>query len=431
MSFKNRLYIILILFFTTLFYWACKKDVATESGGIMPTIDTTIIGNVIFKEPPTIITNNGVTITVNRSCPCNPSWEIYYFSANAPFITDTVNTIYTWTIRMASNIVLTGKNAQYMFAQKGTWDIELEIKTNNQSVYRYTFNVQPYGQRVNNRNVVIKADCIDANRKYFVSLFSPYWQPLDGYVNAIFWDLGDGTILKDTNYIQHKYPMIQKDTTYFVKQFINNSNGCKDSAILPVFVPATYVNDTGVFINVKKFTWSKSNHCKPNHEEFTFIADTSGMPANAIYEWDFKDYVKGVRGKIVKHKFTYPNRYDVNLRVWHNGRIISEWYDTTVRANGQYVTPIAFFYSSVEQDTLDTVRRFFNCQSKFDNGTFLDSIHWTFGDGFSLSRPKDDYNARHTYKKLSVPMTYDVRMIIRASSGCFDTSYTKVVIPKL
>jgi len=423
-----RQYIICTI--VALLFFACKKD-ANNITGTLPSVDTVITGTVVFKEAPVTYTKNSIAVTVARSCPCYPSHEIYFFTANTPNITDTVNTTYTWTIRMANTIVLTGKKVEYIFPMKGEWDVELEIKTNGQIVDAMTIRVKPYGQRANNLNLSIHADCIDSNRKYFVSLFSTHQAPLDGYVNAIYWDFGDGTHLTDTNYLQHKFPIIPKDTTYIVKLFINNSNGCKDSTSLPVFVPATYVNDTGAYINTAKFFWSKTNACNPSSEEFTFIADTSKMPANAIYEWDFKDYVSGVTGTRVKHKFTFPNRYDVTLRVWHNGRKISEWYDTTVRAKGQFVTPIAFFYSSIEEVKVDSIRRFFNCGSKFDNGTYLADIEWNFGDGTIIHRPQDDYNARHTYARKTTDQTYLVKMLITASSGCQDSSQTTVVIPKL
>lgn len=416
--------------FAAVIFFSCQKITNTPTG-TLPYVDTLVTGNIIFKETPQTFYHNSISVTVNRSCPCYPSHEIYFFTANTPNIIDTLNTTYTWTIRMASTIVLTGKKVQYVFPQKGEWDVELEVKTNGQLVDNMTVHVKPYGQRANNLNVSIHADCIDNNRKYFVSLFSTHQAPLDGYVNAIYWDFGDGTHLTDTNYLQHKFPIIQKDSTYYVKLFINNSNGCKDSAQLAVFVPATYVNDTSVYIHTAKFVWSKTNHCAPSSEEFTFIADTSKMPANAIYEWDFKDYVRGVIGKKVKHKFTFPNRYDVTLRVWHNGRMISEWYDTTVRAQGQFVTPIAYFYSTVEEVKTDSVRRFFNCVSKFDNGTFLVDAYWDFGDGYTMHTPQYDYNARHTYLRKNVDVTYPVKMVITASSGCKDSSNTTVVIHKL
>ena len=421
---------IFLFFGVMILFFSCKKDVNTEST-ILPTIDTIITGTVIFKEPAQIFYHNNMSVTVARSCPCNPSNEIYFFTANTPTITDTLNTTYTWTIRMATTYIMQGKKMQFVFERAGTWKVELEVKTNGVVVDTMSVTVTPYGQKANNRNISIHADCINSNKKYFVSLYSTHNVPLDGSVNAIYWDFGDGTHLTDTNYIQHKFPIIQKDTTYIVKLFINNTSGCKDSTSLNVFVPATYINDNGAYIDTVKFTWTQSDACYPNSEEFTFIADTSKMPANAIYLWDFKDYVRDIPGKIATHKFTFPNRYDVTLRVMHNGRMISEWYDTTVRAKGQFVTPIAYFYSSVEQDTLDTVRRFFNCQSKFDNGGFLDTVVYNFGDGTIIGRPRDDYNARHTYHKQATAKEYLVKMVITANSGCKDSSYTKVIIPKL
>ncbi len=420
---KKILLFFLICSSVALLFFACTKTPGSATTAL-PNVDTIVNGNITFNEPPLVYARNNISVTVARSCPCYPSHEIYFFTANTPGITDTINTTYTWSIYMASTIVLTGKKVQYIFPIKGEWNVHLDVKTNGQLVDSMTIHVTPYGQRTANRNVSIHADCIDANRKNFISLFSTHNAPLDGHVNAIYWDFGDGTHLTDTNYLQHEYPKIAKDTTYIVKLYINNSNGCKDSAFLPVFIPATYNLNC-------HFTWSKTDACKPNHEVFTFIADPTGVPANATYLWDFKDYVWNVTGQTATHEFTFPNRYDVTMKIMYEGRELCHWYDTTVRAKGQFVTPIAYFYSSVEQDTLDTVRRFFNCGSKFDNGTFLTDILWVFGDGDSTHRPQDDFNARHTYRKQNIDKTYLVKMVITASSGCKDSSYTNVVIPKL
>lgn len=419
---------VFILSLLWLSFFSCKKNdtSSTTTSTTQPTVDTVITGTIKFTEQPQTFTNNNVTVTVARSCPCYPSNEIYFFTANATNITDTANTTYTWYIRMTTTVTLDGKKVQYVFPRANItngYTVDLEVKTNNQLVGSVSFKVYPLGQQANNKNVSIHADCIDNNRKNFISFYSTDIDPIDGYVNARYWDFDDGTSSTE-KFVQHEFPKLSYDKYYYVKLFVNNSSGCKDSAMQKVFVPAIY-SDT------VRFTWTKSDACNPNSEEFTFVADTSKMPANAIYEWDFKDYVLGVRGTVVKHKFTFPNRYDVNLRVWHEGRMISEWYDTTVVAKGQNVTPIAYFYSSVENDSANTVRRFFNCQSKFDNGGYLIDIIWDYGDGFSEHRSQYDYNARHTYYKQSTPKTYLTKMVITATSGCKDSSYATVTIPAL
>ncbi len=414
------------LFISTLFL-SCNKEANTTStsNSSLPAVDTIITGPVIFKETPQIVTNSNGSIIVQyqRSCPCNPSHEIYYFTANTPTITDTLNTTYTWTIRMASTFILTGKKVQFIFQRAGFWTVELEVKTKGIVVGNLNINVNPFGQFGNNKNVSIHADCIDSNRKNFISFYSTDIEPIDGFVNARYWDFNDGTSSTE-KYIQHEFPKAPYDKTYTVKLFVSNSSGCKDSAIQSVFVPGDYSN-------LKcKYTYTKTDACKPSNEVFTFMADSIGVPKGAFYIWDFKDYVKDIPGKTVSHQFTFPNRYDVTMKIMYNGRQLCSNYDS-VFAKGQNVTPIAYFYSSIVEETSTTIRRFFNCLSKFDNGTYLSDIVWTYGDGYSEHRPHDDYNARHTYNKQINDSTYTVKMVITASSGCKDSSYTTVVIPKL
>jgi hypothetical protein len=408
--------------FAMLMLASCKKDANNTTSGNLPKIDTAIVGTVIIKEPPVVYDNGKTKVTVSHSCPCKPSNEIYFFSANNNTITDSLHTTYTWTINMASTFTLTGKNVQFVFDRKGQWDVKLEIKTNGVLIDNVTVTVYPYGQLANNRNVAIRADCIDTNKKYFVSIFSTELEPGDGYVDARYWDFGDGTS-DNRKYVQHYFPQVPYDKTYNVQLFIHNSNGCKDSATLPVFVPASY------FLNCK-YTYTSTDACKPSHEVFTFTANTVGVPANAEYIWDFKDYVKDIKGNQVDHEFSFRNRYDVTLKIMYNGMQLCSSYDS-VLAKGQNVTPTAFFYASLEKDSANIYRQFFNCTSKFDNGGFLIDIVWDYGDGFSEHRPKDDYNARHDYVKKSFDATYNVKMVITDTSGCKDTSSTKVFIPKL
>jgi PKD domain len=413
---------ITILFLAVIFFSCQKKDTPIIEN--LPTVDTVITGTVIFKEPAHTFGGGNISVTVARSCPCYPSNEIYFFTANTPNITDTVNTTYTWTVKMTTDFVLTGKKVQFVFPRAGGWRVNLEVKTNGVLVDSMHVDVIPFGQQANNKNVSIHADCIDSNRKNFISFYSTHTAPTDGSVNAIYWDFDDGTHY-DSQYVQHEFPKLAYDKYYYVKLFISNTSGCKDSAMQKVFVLGYYNNLPC------KFTWSQTSACKPYNEVFTFVADTLGVPNGATYVWDFKDYVIDFSGQKVTHEFTYPNRYDVTMKIMYQGRELCSHYDTNVRAKGQNVTPIAYYYSSVEQDTLDTVRQFFNCQSKFDNGGFLEDIIWYYGDGTFEHRSQYDYNSRHTYHKQVADKTYHTKMVIVANSGCRDTSYFDIVIPKL
>ena len=421
---KLSIFIIAYLFIVGIS--SCTKQIESKSVNVnIPSVDTLITGTVTYREPIQIKNSATGKIEVKyiRSSPCYPSNEIYFFTANTPSITDTLNTTYTWTIRMASTYILTGKKVQFVFERAGFWKVELAVKTNDILVDSMSIDVNPFGQKANNRNVGIIADCINSNIKSFVSFSSTALTPIDGYINARYWNFDDGSH-SDSQFVQHQFPLVPYDKRYDVTLFINNSSGCKDSAISKVFVPATY--------NLPcKFTWSKTDACKPNKEIFTFVADTTGVPSGAIYLWDYKDYVKDVVGATTTHLFTHPNRYDVTLKIMYKGRELCQYYDTNVVAKGQNVTPIAYFYTSIEEVKPDSVRRFFNCQSKFDNGGFLIDILWDYGDGVTQHRPQDDYNARHTYTRKNVDMSYTIKMLITDKSGCKDSSSTNITIPKL
>jgi len=416
---------IIISFCVLLLFSSCNKQTngnnTTEN---LPVADTFLTGkSLIFKEPYQTVSNGNITARYIRSCPCNPSHEVYFFTAITPGITDTLHTTYTWTIRKATTYILKGKRVQFAFDRAGFDTVELEVRTNGVVVGTVNISVNPLGQQANNKNVAIHADCIDNNKKYFVSFYSTDTDPDDGYVSARYWDFGDGTSATD-KYLQHEFPKVPYDKTYIVKLFVNNSAGCKDSATQNVFIPGYFNN---LFC---KYNYTKTDACKPSNEVFTFIADATGVPTGASYIWDFKDYIKDISGQTVTHSFTYPNRYDVTMKIMYNGRQLCSSYDS-IFAKGQNVTPIPYFYSSLASETSVDMRLFFNCLSKFDNGTYLSDIIWDYGDGFSEHRPYDDYNATHTYLKKAIDTYYNVKMVITASSGCKDSTYTTLMIPKL
>lgn len=408
------------------FIISCKKETAStqKTTTTLPNIDTVIMGTkTIFIEPPITVqspVNSSISVTVARSSPCYPSHEVYYFTANTPNITDTLHTTYTWTIRMASTYTMQGKKVQFVFEKAWFGHVELEIKTNGVVVDFMKVYVTPLGQKANNRNVGIQADCIDNNRKNFVSLFSTDNDPLDGYINARYWDFDDGTN-SNQKFNQHEFPLVAMDRNYFVKLFVNNSSGCKDSATMTVFVPAHYADTV-------RYKYTQTSACYPSEEEFTFMADTTKMPANAIYLWDFHDYVNNYPGKVVKHKFAFPNKYYIELSVMHQGREISHYRDS-VYAKGQNVTPIAYFYAKNESNSTDSSYWFYDCKSKFDNGGFLTDIIWDYGDGFSEHKSQYAYNAWHVYPRLSVSKTYTAKMVITATSGCKDSTTTTIIVP--
>lgn len=404
-----------------LFFSSCKKE-TEEQAKLVPTVDTFITAkNISFTNPPIIITQNSVRVQILQSNPCHPSHEIFFFTAITPNLVDSANASYTWTVVQTTNTILQGKKVQYVFERAGTHKIILEIKNKQQAlIEKIEFNVNPLGQLTNSRNVGMQIDPIDNNRPNFLSFSSKAQTPLDGFINATYWDFGDGTN-SSQQFIQKEFTALPIDKEYTVKLFVNNSNGCKDSSIRKVSIPAIYNQACN-------FLFLQTSPCKPSSEEFTFIADTNAFPSTAIYLWDFKDFVFDVLGKVVKHKFTFPNTYDVQLKVMNNGREISRC-NKIITAKGQDVTPIPVFFASIE--TADSTRWFFNSTSKFDNGTFLTDIFWDFGDGNSTNRPANDYNARHTYTKQATQKTYTVKMVITASSGCKDSSYSQVIIPKL
>ncbi|MFX7866459.1 hypothetical protein ABTK37_20895, partial [Acinetobacter baumannii] len=70
---------------------------------------------------------------------------------------------------------------------------------------------------------------------------------------------------------------------YKVKLTVTSSAGCKSSFNDSlVFVPSSYTNVGGI-------SYTKTNACAPDSQVFTFLQDSSSLPSNAMYKWDFGD----------------------------------------------------------------------------------------------------------------------------------------------
>ncbi|MGC8140920.1 hypothetical protein ACP3W2_26115, partial [Salmonella enterica] len=81
---------------------------------------------------------------------------------------------------------------------------------------------------------------------------------------------------------------------------VTANSGCKDTAALNVFVPAVY-NISGDF-NADQY-----DGC--TNEYFIFTPTATGVPAGAVYTWDFADATGLVSGNPVRKSFTYQNTY--------------------------------------------------------------------------------------------------------------------------
>ena len=418
---RNILFLTALLITIVIIQSCSKTGVPSPNNVVYTTPDTIINGTIKFTDSTHTITQNGLTIHYISSSPCYPSNEIFFFTAD-PGNLDTTGLSYSWYIQDGPNhYILTGKKIQYLYATAGGSNyVKLEAYKAGNLVTKVETSVTAYGQRANNRDVGFLINYATTTNKRYVAFSSTAQNPLDGYINAIFWDFGDGTYDGSNNtYPNHTFPYLPADINYAVKLYINNNANCKDSAIHTVLVPASYSLPCA-------FSFSSKNACTTG-EVFTFIADSTGVPAGAEYVWDFKDYSNGYIGNPVTHQYAYPNRYDVTMKIMYKGVQLCSHYDTTVMAVGQNATPIAYFNGLPE--SRDSSKWFFNDLSTFNNGAYLADIVWDFGDGNTAHPNQYSPSLNYTYTIQHQTMHYSVKMLITSSLGCKDSSYFKVTVP--
>ena len=425
-SHKNKYYsltnMLLMLGFIATMQSCSKNDLTKPQPTTYTTPDTIINGTIKFIDTTHTVSQQGLSIRYISSSPCYPSNEIFFFTA-VPVNIDTVGVTYSWYIQEGQKAtILTGKKIQYLYSTACNSYVKLEAYSNGNIIATVTMNINAYGQRANNINVGFQINYSSTTTKNYLAFNSTTLDPIDGYINALFWNFGDGTYDATNNKTpNHTFPSIPVDMNYPVELFVNNSSGCKDSVTHAVTVPASYSLPC-------KFTFSSKNACTTG-EVFTFIADTTGVPSDAEYVWDFKDFTNGYSANPITHQFSYPNRYDVELIIIYKGNQVCNHTDTTVRAVGQNAKPTAYFYGSPKNS--DSTSWFFNDLSSFNNGGYLSDILWDFGDGQTQHPSQYSPSLNHTYTATINRTIYNVSMIITDNAGCKDSSNFKVTIPGL
>ena len=418
---RNILLCVLLLIIIVIVQSCSKSDLTNPNNVVYTAPDTIINGTIKFRDPAHTVNQNGLIMQYISSSPCYPSNEIFFFTA-IPNGIDTTGVTYSWYIQDGpDHYIFTGKKIQYLYNTAGGSNyVKVEAYKNGNIIAKVETSVTAYGQRANNRDVGFQINYATTINKRYVAFNSTAQNPLDGYINALYWDFGDGSSDGSNNkYPNHTFPYIPADINYKVILYVNNNANCKDSAIHTVLVPASYSLPCA-------FTFSSANACTSG-EVFTFLADTTGVPNGADFIWDFKDYSNGFSGNPVSHQYAYPNRYDVTMKIMYKGVNLCSHYDTTVIAKGQNAKPSAYFYSTPE--SWDSTKWFFNDLSTFNNGGFLGDIIWDFGDGHTAHPNQYSPSLDYTYAVPTTTQHYTVKMIITSSQGCKDTSYQKVTVP--
>ena len=171
------------------------------------------------------------------------------------------------------------------------------------------------------------------------------------------------------------------------------------------------------------FTAEQFDAC--TNEYFIFTPTATGVPAGAVYTWDFADATGLVTGSPVKKQFTYQNDYDVKMTITLKGKIIYQTHKP-VRAFGQNIKPKALMLKNVVSSTSTKEIWAFYSQSNIPHG-YLTGYRWEM----PFNRVDDNFNTivEQEYTKAATPTNYSVRLIVTSNTGCKDTAVANITVP--
>lgn len=390
-------------------YVSCGKTVDTPNSEDKGTI----IGGVTssFKDTVSFVSNN-ITIKYSKTSQCFPSNEIFAFTATPA--SNLSNATFNW--EFGDGQMMQGTSVRNIYEHAGNYTVILKVKdASGQLLNAISFSIEAYGQQVT-PHASFYAQIYDINylNNYaFTSQSTVQRGTLTNYT----WDWADGSSTSTANaYTPHNFPQVAEDKTYPVKLIATANSGCKDTAIVSVYVPAVY-SISGDFDAVRY------DAC--NNEYFIFTPNIKGAPNNATFSWDFADASGTAIGAPIKKAFTYQNNYDVKMTVYLNGKQIYK-VSKNVLAYGQNIKPKALMLKNVVSSDATTVKWAFYSQSNIPHGYFTGYL-WDLGGGVI----DDNFNTyvEKTFQKSTTAATYSVKLVVTGNSGCKDTATAIVTIP--
>ncbi len=166
------------------------------------------------------------------------------------------------------------------------------------------------------------------------------------------------------------------------------------------------VNDSNAYINLEL--------------EFSFAGSKTANFDSV--RWDFGD--DSIRviydGNVIKHAYSTPGYYDVNLTIWHKG------VETKIEKNKAvliYKTPeVSFSYSAIDTNHYAPVKVTFRNTSIIEDKDSA-SYKWNIQDA-GTTRVQETENASYTFIQ---PGTYRVQLELFTASGYYDT-YEQVLV---
>ena len=386
-----------------------NTDTIKTVGGITSTYKDTVEATI-----------NKVNIKYSRTSQCYPSNEIFAFTATATGLPTGATLNWDFgdghAIKGASN----GTTVGNIYQDAGAYTVTLTIlDASNHSLSVTTVNVDAHGQQVT-PHASFYAQIFDINYPNNYNFNANGSTVPRGHISNFNWVWGDGTTTSAAtpDNTPHNFPQVATDKNYPVQLIVTSSEGCKDTAYVPVSIAAVYTNITGDFDAIQY------DACKA--EYFILKCNATNIPANAVYTWDFGDATGTPSGNPITHSFTYQNDYDVKLYVSVNGKIIYTTHKA-VSAFGQNCRPRALFMQNVSFEDSSIVKWAVYSQANIPHGYFT-GYAW-YLDNVLIDNNINGTFETHTFQKEKIESKHTFQFIVTGNTGCRDTGTSTITVP--
>ncbi len=205
-------------------------------------------------------------------------------------------------------------------------------------------------------------------------------------INSVDWDLGDGNTSNGAT-ITHTY---NTSGNYTIRAIIKTTGGCSDTLQKNIQVPDNNINETIIdsIIGCKEIILSSQNNGSKIKQ----------------YEWSLGDGNTDSTNP-VSHRYNQPGTYNIQLIVTD-----SIGCADTINHSISFTNVLDY---NITDSVIDCTKAAFD--TVYVSGPKAASILWVFDDGnTSTSAP-----IQHRYQKTG---TYLVKLIVRDTAGCTDTS---------
>ena len=346
-------------------------------------------------------------LACTKTSPCSANGEIFTFVCTGNGAVP-ASTTYMWTMGEGGTPKVTS-TVTYSYQYPNYYNIHIQASNGGTVIASKDTIVKAYGTLNVKPTASFTITQPQSNNLNYIYCTNTSMSSTS-YSNA--WDFGDGTTSTLAS-PTHTYPNITTDKVYIVRLIARaDSTGCADT---------TYRNVTiyGIAVN-PSCTINKSSHdsCGPGKETFNFSATVVGVPAGAVYYWNYSDGTTDAGSSVTK-QFVNQNTYTVTL-TFNNSAVTCS---TSVVANGVNNFPVANFTY-----TVSAAGNTFNFQdSTIMKSGNLKAWYWDFGDTTyaHVSSPQ------HTYIKGAVQKKYTVLYGVQSSNNCTSNIQKDVIVPSL